>query len=144
MGTIEIARTVPAPPEQVFAAVSDLRGYGRDIPLTAIEADPGPIGVGWTFVGRSGVGALRLPDRMRVTEWDPPRSFAVVKLGPVLEGWAQVHLTPEADGTRVIWREHITPRPVSLLRHLDPVTDRFNRWMFGRAVDRMVRRACGG
>lgn len=141
MGTFELARTIAATPERVFDVVGDLRGYARFMPLTAITTDTGPITPGWEFEARSGIGRARVPDRMRVSDWDPPRGFRVVKLGPVLDGWAEVHLTGEGNGTRVVWREEITLRPAWLGRRLAPLSDRLNVWLFGRALDRMAARA---
>ena len=89
---------------------------------------------------RTGVGPAAIPDRMRVTHWDPPRGFAITKLGPLLDGWAQIELHPEGAGTRLVWREEIVPRPARLGRRLSPLSDRINRLFFGRALDQMVRR----
>ncbi len=144
MPAVEIVRTVPASVEQVFAAVADLADYGRYIPLTTIEHDRGPIGVGWRFTARTGLGPVALVDRMKVTRWEPSHGFGVVKLGPVLDGWAEVHLTAEAGGTRLVWREEIVPRPAALGRRLAPLSDRLTALLFGRAVDAMAARAVAG
>lgn len=138
MGVFEVTRTVEASPEAVFAVVGDLRRYGDWIPLTRIRSDDGPITTGWEHVGESGLGPLRLPDRMRVTRWEPGRGYSVRKLGPVLDGWAEVDLDPEGAGTRVVWREDITLRPRPLGRLAGVVTDPVSRWMFGRALDLML------
>lgn len=138
MGTFEIVRTVPATPERVFAVVGDLPAYGEFVPMTVIEHDPGPVGPGWEYTGRTGPRPLRVVDRMRVTDWDPPRGFRAVKLGPVLDGWAEVHLSPEGSGTRLVWRERIVLRPPWLGRRLSRLSDPVNTWLFARALDRMT------
>lgn len=137
---VEIVRTLPAAPAEVFAVLGDLRDYGRYQPLTRIRATPGPVGPGWSFTAYTGLGPLALPDRMVVTRWEPDRHFTVVKLGPLLDGGAEVHLTPEEDGTRVVWHEEITPRPGWAGRRAAPATGAFGRWFIGRTLDAMATR----
>ncbi|WP_161958436.1 SRPBCC family protein [Ornithinimicrobium cavernae] len=140
MGTFEIARTLPADPGRTFAVLGDLASYGQFQPLTRIRATPGPVGPGWTFVAYTGLGPLSVVDRMVVTEWAPGEHFTIVKLGPVLDGGAEVHLMPEGSGTRVVWREEIVPRPGWLGRHTARLTDPPMRWFLGRSLDRMAER----
>lgn len=140
MGTFEIARTLPGDPEETFAVLGDLAAYGDFQPLTRIRATPGPIGPGWSFVAHTGIGPLSIVDRMVVTAWQPGEHFAIIKTGPVLDGGAEVHLTPEADGTRVIWREEIIPRPGWIGRRTAPLTDPAMRWFLGRSLDQMAAR----
>ncbi|NLG23049.1 MAG: SRPBCC family protein [Actinomycetales bacterium] len=141
MGTFEIVRTLPATPERAFAVLGDLAAYGQFQPLTRIRATPGPVRPGWSFVAYTGIGPASVVDRMVVTAWEPGEHFAIVKVGPVLDGWATVHLTPEGEGTRVVWREEIVPRPGWLGRRLGPVSDPLMRWFTGRSLDRMAERA---
>ncbi len=141
MGTFELVRCVPAGLQETFDVFSGFRDHGDYIPLTTITSDEGPIGVNWTFTARSGVGPLALPDRMEVSIWDPPHEFRIDKLGPVLDGWAHVHFAREGSDTRVVWREHIMVRPHIVGRALGRVIDPGNRVMFGRALDKMARRA---
>lgn len=140
MGTFELVRVVPADAEATFAVVGDLTAYGQFVVATTLSTDPLPIGEGWCFTARTGIGPLAVVDRMTVTAWDPPHRFAVRKLGPVLDGWADVRVAEGAAGTTVRWREEITVRPRWLGRRLTVVTDPVNRRLFGRALDRMVAR----
>lgn len=140
MASVEIVRTLPGAPAEVFAVLGNFRDYGRYQPLTRIRATPGPVGPGWSFIAHTGPGPLAVPDRMVVTEWEPDRSFTIVKLGPLLDGGARVHLTPEGDGTRVVWDEEITPRPGWAGRRVTPLTDVFGRWFIGRTLDAMATR----
>lgn len=140
MGTFELARTLPGTPAEVFAVVADLHAYGEFVPMTRIDGDPGPIGPGWRFDARTGPGPLALLDRMQVTHYDAPHGFGIVKLGPILDGWAEIDLTAEGEHTRVIWREHITVRPAAVGRLVAPLTDPVNRLLFGRALDKMTAR----
>ncbi|USQ81021.1 SRPBCC family protein [Ornithinimicrobium faecis] len=140
MGTFEIARTLPADPEATFRVLGDLAAYGQFQPLTRISPSPGPIGPGWSFVAHTGIGPLSITDRMVVTQWDPGEHFTIVKIGPVLDGGAEVHLTPEGDGTRVVWREEIVPRPGWIGRRTALLTDPPMRWFLGRSLDQMAAR----
>ncbi len=141
MGTFDLVRCVPAGLQETFDVFSAFRDHGDYIPLTTITADEGPIGVNWTFTARSGIGPLALPDTMEVSIWDPPHEFRIDKIGPMLDGWAHVHFAREGADTRVVWREHIMVRPHIVGRALGRVIDPGNRLMFGRALDKMTRRA---
>lgn len=141
MGTFEVVRTVRAGRAKTFEVVADLRAHGDYVPLTRVEHDPGPIGVGWRFTGRTGVGPLTLVDRMEVTRWEPGESFRIDKRGPVLDGWAEVHFTCDGPDTRVVWHEHILVRPRALGRLLAPVLDPGNRVLFTRVLGAMAARA---
>jgi carbon monoxide dehydrogenase subunit G len=144
MGTVELVRTLPATPEEVFAVVADLPAHGDFVPFTRVEHDPGPVRVGWRFTGLSGVGPLALVDRMQVTAWDPPHGFAVAKLGPVLAGGARATLVPDGAGTRLVWQEEIVLRPTALGRRLGRLTDPVTRWLFTRTLDAMTARVTAG
>lgn len=140
MGILELTRTMPADPARTFEVLGDLASYAQYQPLTRIRATPGPIGVGWSFVGYTGLGPLSVVDRMVVTAWEPDTHFAIVKIGPVLDGWAEVHLTPEGAQTRVVWREEIVPRPGWLGVRTGRLVDPVMRWFLGHSLDLMAQR----
>lgn len=151
---IRLERDVPAPLPAVWAAVSDFAAHR--LPLTRISTDPGPPRVGWRFVGWSGLGRVGFADSMVLTRWSPPQpsplqgpqapspvsstaSYAVVKTGRVLTGWATVSLTAlDAHLTRLVWTEQILVHPYAMGALLEPITDLAVRAMFRRAVDRML------
>jgi uncharacterized protein YndB with AHSA1/START domain len=148
MGTFTIERIVAVRPRQMWGVVTDWAGYARWMPLTTMRLDQGPTRVGWTFAGMTGVGRLRFSDVMRITDWAPPSetgaaAFRLVKVGRLLAGWAEVSVFPLAGGeqTRLLWRENIVIRPVSLGRFLAPLADRFNTALFTRVVDAMAAEA---
>ena len=116
-----------------------------------MHLDPGPTDVGWSFAGLTGIGRFRFSDTMVMTDWAPPvgegpGAFRLVKVGRLLAGWAEVSVLPAANGaqTRLIWRENIVIRPVILGRLLAPLTDRVNRALFARVVDKMAAEAVFG
>ena len=148
MGTFAIERLVAVPPHQMWSVVTDWAGYARWMPLTTMRLDEGPMRVGWSFAGLTGLGRLRFADVMRLTEWAPPAqtgpgSFRLVKVGRLLAGWAEVSVLPVDGGvqTRLRWRENIVIRPTFLGRLLAPLTDRLNRVLFARVVDDMAAEA---
>jgi uncharacterized protein YndB with AHSA1/START domain len=151
MGTFAIERIVAVPPPQLWGVVTDWAGYARWMPMTTMRLQQGPTRVGWSFAGLTGVGRLRFADVMRVTKWAPPAEtgsgvFHLVKVGPLLAGWAEVSVLPLAGGTRtrLLWRENIVLRPAPLGRviaPLTPLTDRFNAVLFARVVDAMAAEA---
>jgi uncharacterized protein YndB with AHSA1/START domain len=148
MGAFAIERIVAAPPPAVWEVITDWAGYARWMPLTTIRRDPGATGPGWSFAGLTGLGPVRFADVMRVTDWFPPSEaghgrFALVKVGRLLGGWAEVSVLPLAGGqqTRLLWRESIVLRPVFLGRLLSPLTDRLNEALFSRVIDAMVAEA---
>jgi uncharacterized protein YndB with AHSA1/START domain len=146
MAVVTVERHLDRPIERVWSLVTDVAALR--LPLTHVEADPGPPGPGWHFVGVSGIGPLVLRDPMVVTTWVPPgdgrttAEYAVVKTGRVLAGWADVVLTAcTPSSTRLRWREQIVLRPRPLGVALAVVTDVAVRAMFERAVDDLVARA---
>jgi uncharacterized protein YndB with AHSA1/START domain len=148
MGTFAIERIVAAPPLQVWDVVTDWAAYARWMPMTTMRLDQGPVRVGWSFAGLTGVGRVRFADVMRITDWAPPAAagkgaFRLVKVGHLLAGWAEVSVLPDAGGarTRLVWRENIVIRPTVLGRVLAPLTDRLNAALFGRVIDRMAAEA---
>jgi uncharacterized protein YndB with AHSA1/START domain len=148
MGTFDIERIVAVPPLQLWEVVTDWAGYARWMPLTTMRLGQGPTRVGWSFAGLTGVGRLRFADVMRVTRWDPPAetgsgAFRLVKVGRLLAGWAEVSVLPLAGGTqtRLLWRENIVLRPISLGRFMAPLTDRLTTVLFARVVDTMTAEA---
>jgi len=153
MGTFEIERLVPAPPQQVWDVITDWAGHARWIPLTTMRLDQGPTRVGFCFAGLTGIGRLRFADEMRITHWAPPSEpgsgeFQLVKVGRLLAGWAVVSVQPVLGGeqTRLVWRENIVIRPVFLGRLLAPLADPVNKVLFSRVIGDMAAeavRACG-
>lgn len=103
-----------AAPAEVWAEMIDWEAHGDWIPATRVEIDEGdPQAVGGKFTGYTGYGPLTLIDRMRVNQidWDEQTGEGyceVEKIGPVLAGTAGFTLTPNGDGTRLVWFEKVT------------------------------------
>ncbi|GGX04705.1 SRPBCC family protein [Streptomyces lomondensis] len=146
MVEILLERTVPLPLGEAWRRVTEWRRHGEVVPWTAVRVEPpGPTRRGTVVVARSGVGPLAFDDPMEVTVWRPPRDGApglcrLEKRGRVVLGWAELEVRPGPGGrTRVVWREEIRVRLVPSL--FDGVVRRSARYVFGRALNRLLRRA---
>ncbi|MBP2580485.1 hypothetical protein J3A78_000963 [Streptomyces sp. PvR006] len=144
MTLFRVERTVSPSPGEVWRRLTDWPAHGRQVPLTRTRVlTPGPNRVGTRFTARTGVGPLSFDDPMEVVVWEPPgpdRSGVcrLEKSGRVVRGWALVEVTElPGGGTRVVWTEELSVR--GLPRAFDPVLGRAGRFLFGRAVDGLLR-----
>ncbi|SNX64852.1 hypothetical protein SAMN06272735_6680 [Streptomyces sp. TLI_55] len=144
MVTFFLERTVPLPRAETWRRLTEWPRHGDVVPLTRVTVEtPGPTGVGTVFVARTGVGPLAFDDRMEVVAWHPPTEgiagfCRLEKRGRVVTGWAEIEVGVGPGGrSRVVWREELGFR--FLPRVVDPVTLRVARYVFGRAVNRLLR-----
>ncbi|MFI6280267.1 SRPBCC family protein [Streptomyces sp. NPDC050988] len=119
--------------------------HGDVVPLTRITVVAGAAegGVGSVFVARSGIGALAFDDPMEVVVWRPPVGgragvCRLVKRGSFVTGWAEIEVRSGGGGggSRVVWREELRVRGVP--RVFDSLVGWVARWVFGRAVRRLL------
>lgn len=161
MTAFSLHRTSPASPAEVWDVLTDFAGHERFIPMTTMRVDPGEPRVGWGFAGVSGIGPLGFADAMVLTHWEPPTAdapsakgplaggeraaagrFAMLKVGRVLDGWADVRVEPApGGGAAVTWTEDISLRPRPIGRLSQPLVDRAARAMFASALDAMLEEA---
>ncbi|MEV6168712.1 SRPBCC family protein [Streptomyces sp. NPDC051954] len=146
MVTFLLERTAPLPLDEAWRRLTEWPRHGEVVPLTRVTVvTPPPTGKGTVFVARSGLGPLAFDDRMEVTVWRPPGDGTpglcrLEKRGRVVVGWAEIEVRPGPGGrTRVVWREELGVRPLPGV--FDPVLERASRYVFGRAVNRLLRRA---
>ncbi|MEU4079484.1 Immediate-early protein 2 [Streptomyces venezuelae] len=145
MSLFRVERAVPLAPEEVWRRLTDWPAHGRQVPLTRTRVlTPGPNGAGVRFTARTGIGRLSFDDPMEVVRWEPPAAgrpgvCRLEKSGRVVRGWAVVEVTsaPGGDGSRVVWTEELSLR--GLPRAFDPVLGAAGRFLFGRAVDGLLR-----
>ena len=114
---------VQAPPERVFALVSDIERHvdWSPHPFQAVRLDEGPIGPGshYRTAGQRGVrkGAMRTTDVV-VTEFEPPSRFGFAATEPAGTYHTTFDITPLGSGSRV---ERIIDPPttglVPFIRH---------------------------
>ncbi len=111
MASFTIKRSIAAPPETVFAVLTDHRAYADFTPMRKSElereGDPAP----------NGVGAIRKlhmigpPLREEVVEYVPSSKFVYRLLSgaPLKDHVGTVTLEPEGTGTQMIYTVDTTP-----------------------------------
>ncbi|MFH9726064.1 SRPBCC family protein [Streptomyces sp. NPDC017254] len=144
MTLFRVERTVPSAPEEVWRRLTDWPAHGRQVPLTRTRVlTPGPNRAGTRFTARTGVGRLSFDDPMEVVRWEPPAAdrpgtCRLEKSGRVVRGWALVEVTGlPGGGSRVVWTEELSVRGVP--KGFDSLLRRAGRFLFGRAVDGLLR-----
>jgi uncharacterized protein YndB with AHSA1/START domain len=111
MASFTYERQVAAPPETVFAVLTDHRRYSELTPLRKSElereGEPAPNGVG-AIRKLSAVGP---PLREEVVAYEQPTRFSYKLLSglPVRDHLGTVELTPRDGGTRVVYAVRTTP-----------------------------------
>src|SRR3954468_21700312 len=107
MTSYEVTAVSSAPPEKVFELLADGAGWSRWAGPMIVrswwerEGTPAPGGVG----AIRALGMKRLASRGEILEHPPPHPLAYTILSglPVRDYRADVRLTPEGDGTRIVW-----------------------------------------
>ena len=111
MASFSLTREIKAPPEVVFEVLTDHRGYSDLTPLRRVdlerEGDPAPNGVGAIRVLR----AVGPPLREEVLIYRPPSRFSYKVLSglPVRDHVGTAELTPDGEGTRVVYVVRMNP-----------------------------------
>jgi len=100
---------VAAPPEVVFAALTDWRGQSQWMVGTDVRPVFGDgTGVGGRLEAWTGIGKLGFLDTMVITEWDPPHRVVVEHTGKVVRGSGVMEVVPGEDGGSVfVWAEEL-------------------------------------
>ena len=103
---------IDAPVDRVWNVLTDIEGQPRwmdDMKAVRILTRP-PIGVGTRAEGDIRILGIGVVDPITITEFDPPRRFAVRHEG-LFNGTGIVELEAGADGTTTIarWEETIMP-----------------------------------
>ncbi|MFE1848043.1 SRPBCC family protein [Streptomyces sp. NPDC059515] len=145
MATFLVRRTAPLPPDEAWRRLTAWHRHGSAVPLTRITVTtPPPTGEGTVFVARTGLGPLSFRDPMEVTVWEPPGDGTPGRCrletrGRVVTGWAEIEVRPGPGGrARVEWREDLRIALVPAV--FDGALARAGRLVFGRAVNRLLRR----
>ena len=111
MASFTFVREIAVPPETVFEVLTDHRGYADITPVRKVElereGEPAPNGVGAIRVLRS-VGP---PLREEVIAYEVPSRFSYKLLSglPVRDHVGTVQLTPQGDGTKVVYAVRTHP-----------------------------------
>jgi uncharacterized protein YndB with AHSA1/START domain len=130
---IEVTREIAAPPEAVYAAISDVTRMGEwSEECHSCEWHPGVDGpvVGATFDGHNRHGANEWTSQGKVIEAEPGRAFAfeVSMMDFHYATWGY-RIEPTAIGSRVTeWNEDLRPDDVmELSKQISGVDDRTAR-----------------
>jgi carbon monoxide dehydrogenase subunit G len=111
---------IDAPPERVWAAVTDWTRQGEWMLATDVREVAGPARrLHGRMVARTG---LPLPggrhvgvrDTMVITKWEPPRLVEVQHTGRIVRGPGIVEVEPRGEGVEFTWTERLYP-PFGLL-----------------------------
>jgi hypothetical protein len=139
---VSVVRVLPLDATDAWDLLVDARHHARWIPLTRVDASPGPPRLGARVVAVSGpfarLGAPGLVDRMLVERFDPPVGYAAgvalfAKRGPLLLGEARIEVVRAGLGrTRVTWIESV---------HLSPPFPAWTATLIAPAMRGMLRRA---
>jgi uncharacterized protein YndB with AHSA1/START domain len=111
MASFSLQREIAAPPEIVFDVLTDHRGYAAITMLRKSvldrEGEPAPNGVGAIRV----LGSVGPPLREEVIVYEPSTRFSYKLLSglPVREHVGTVELTPQGDGTKVVYVVRLMP-----------------------------------
>jgi carbon monoxide dehydrogenase subunit G len=109
----EVAVTVDvdAPQQAVWDALVDWPRQGRWMPATTVRVAGGSGSeVGARIEARTGLGPVRVLDRMTIRQWQPPRRCAVEHTGRVIRGTAWFEVRPQGPRrSRLVWSEQLRP-----------------------------------
>lgn len=108
---LELAATVPAPPDVVWELVTDWERQGEWMLEASdfVVTSPHRQGVGVEAEATITIGGIRTRDRIRVVAWEPQRRLGIEHLGWV-RGYGEIYLAAAGPGrTRVFWREELHP-----------------------------------
>lgn len=111
MASFTIVRRIAAPPQTVFDVLTDHRRYSKITPLRKStlerEGEPAPNGVGAIRV----LAAVGPPLREEVIAYQSPSRFSYKLISglPVRDHVGTVELSPEGDGTRMVYAVRTLP-----------------------------------
>jgi hypothetical protein len=102
---------VQAPPERVWAALTDWSRQGEWMLATDVTPVIGPArGVGGRLAATTGVGLpggrrLGILDTMVITRWEPPTRVDVLHTGRFVRGSGIFEIRPRGEHATFVWTE---------------------------------------
>ncbi|TGB08647.1 SRPBCC family protein [Streptomyces sp. MZ04] len=147
MALFRIDQESSLPSRDVWRRLTAWERHGDVVPLTRVVVrTPQPTGEGTVFVAHTGLGRrIGFDDVMEVVVWHPPGSpdgaglCRLEKRGSFVTGWAEIEVSPRAGGTGslITWREDLRVRWLPAV--CDGALRVAARWMFGRAVEALLK-----
>ena len=108
---IEIAATMPGPPNVVWELITDWENQGdwmleaSDFVVTSDHRE----GIGVEAEATVKIAGISTRDKVRIIGWEPGRRLAIDHYGWV-SGRGEIYLTPLGrDRTHIFWREELSP-----------------------------------
>ena len=104
---------IDAPPDRVWAVLTDWVGQGEWMIATDVETVDGPAqGVGGRLAARTGVPLpggrhLGLLDTMVITKWEPSRLVEVQHTGRIIRGPGIFEIEPRGEHCTFVWTERL-------------------------------------
>ncbi|GAA3163792.1 SRPBCC family protein [Nonomuraea roseoviolacea] len=133
-GRMGAAVLVAAPPERVFAVLTDWPRHHEWMLLTTARSS-GPDQV----EAFTGVGPLGFLDTMTITRWEPPGLVRVRHTGRLVRGEGVFRIRPYGGGSRVIWAEDLDLPLGAVGRLLWPLARPFADAMARLSLRRLAR-----
>lgn len=135
--TVERSSELPA--SEAWRRLTRWELHGDIIPCTTVTRSGA--GAGSSFNARTSLGPLGFDDPMEVVAWQPPGTATagrcrIEKRGNVINGWAELSVSPTPTGSRIRWDEE------ARIRRTGKVLELPSKWaskrIFGRLVDRLL------
>jgi hypothetical protein len=137
--SFSLSKNINMSADSAWNRLCDWPSHGEWIPMTRMVIDPiNPD----KFIAFSGLGKLALEDRMEVTEKrteGSTRICRVAKTGPVLVGFAEFTVSPNADANTCIvtWREEV--RAPYVPKFLAPIAGAIGKILFSLSIGRVAK-----
>jgi len=139
---VSVSVNISAPPEQVWAALTDWERQGEWILATTVrQSSTARTGLGTEIEALTGLGRFGVRDTMRVTEWDPPRRCTMQHTGRLIRGRGIFEVSVRPGGSRLRWTEDLD-LPFGFLGRIGwPLARLVARWGLQRSVNRFATTA---
>lgn len=115
---ITIDRHIAAPPERVFALISDFANAPKRIPaiLRVEMLTSGPVGIGTRFSETRKMFGKEATETMEVVAFDAPRSYSLRAYNCGCEYNSSFGVEPDGAGSKLTF--HFDAKPVTLMAKL--------------------------
>ena len=131
---IEVSRSIAAPREKIWALLANHEGMKKWAPVREVirrrAGAPDPDGVGAIRTVRA--SGMAVDERITAFKPGERLEYTLVEGAPIRDDAAEIVLTPDGDGTRVVWSVHFRP--------LVPGTG----WLLARALRAGLERSLDG
>jgi uncharacterized protein YndB with AHSA1/START domain len=136
---IEVSRSIAAPREKIWALLADHEGMKKWAPVREVirrrAGAPDPDGVGAIRTVRA--SGMAVDERITAFKPGERLEYTLVEGAPIRDHAAEIVLTPDGDGTRVVWSVHFRP----LVPGTGWLLARMLRGGLERSLDGLRRRA---